>query len=110
MKTFLIALGAVMLSTTASASTTANPFAQDKAILQLKGLDLSTPQGQQRLAIRMDQAARAVCGERLSSVHIALEDQARACRASVVADIRSQIEARTAMAAKPAAVRIASSH
>ncbi len=103
-------LAAAMLASTASAATTtSNPFAQDKVVLQLNDLDLATPQGQQRLAIRMDQAARAVCGEKMASVHLALEDQARACRAEVLADIRSRIEARSALADKPSGVRIASS-
>jgi UrcA family protein len=104
-------LAAAMLAGTASAAatTTSNPFAQDKVVLQLNDLDLATPQGQQRLAIRMDQAARAVCGEKMASVHLALEDQARACRAEVLADIRSRIEARSALADTPSTVRLASS-
>lgn len=104
MKTGLIAFAALALATSASAATSENPFAQDKAVLQLNGIDLSTADGQQRLAIRMDQAARSVCGERLASVHLDLEAKSRACRASVVADVRSQIEMRTADAStKPAA-------
>ncbi len=67
MKTILMTLAAFTVSTAASANTTENPFARDKAILQLKGLDLSTAEGQQRLAIRMDQAARAVCGENMAA-------------------------------------------
>lgn len=103
-------LAAAMLASTASAATTtSNPFAQDKVVLQLNDLDLATPQGQQRLAIRMDQAARAVCGEKMASVHLALEDQARACRAEVLADIRSRIEARSALASQPTGVKLASS-
>ena len=107
MKASLVALAALTFAGTACAATTQNPFAQDKAVLQLKGLDLSTPQGQQRLAIRMDQAARAVCGENMASVHIALEDQARACRAEVLADLRARIEARSADAAHAAPVKLA---
>jgi UrcA family protein len=98
MKTALVAFAALALATSASASATENPFARDEAVLQLKGLDLSTAEGQQRLAIRMDQAARSVCGERLSNVHLDVEAKARDCRASVVADVRAQIEARTAYA------------
>jgi UrcA family protein len=94
----LVAFAAFALATSASAATTENPFAQDKAVLQLGGLDLSTPDGQQRLAIRMDQAARSVCGERLSTVHLDAEAKSRECRAAVVADVRNQIEARTAKA------------
>lgn len=108
MKIGLVALATFAFATSASASTTDNPFAQDKAILNLKGLDLSTSEGQQRLAIRMDQAARAVCGERLASVHLALESQSQECRAAVVADVRAQVEARTAKASSGASVQLAS--
>lgn len=106
MKIGLIALAAFAFATPASASD--NPFAQDKATLNIKGLDLSTAEGQQRLAIRMDQAARAVCGERLASVHLDLESKARDCRTAVIADVRAQIETRTAHAATASAVRLAS--
>ena len=106
----LLVLASLALAATASAATAENPFAQDKAVLQLKGLDLSTADGQQRLAIRMDQAARAVCGDRLSSVHLALAEKARNCQASVIADIRNQIEARTAKAANASRTQLASSN
>lgn len=107
MKIGLAALAAVAFATSASAATTTeNPLAQDKAILNLHGIDLSTADGQQRLAIRMDQAARAVCGDRLASVHLALEAKAQECRASVVADVRTQVEAR--LAANGSSVRLAS--
>jgi UrcA family protein len=108
MKTGLAVLAAIAFATSASATTTADPFVQDKAILQLKGLDLSTPDGQQRLAIRMDAAARAVCGERLANIHISLEQQARDCRATVLTQVRAQIEARTAVAANSSNVQLAS--
>ncbi len=98
MKTALVAFATLAIATSASAAPTQNPFAQDQTVLQLQGLDLSTAQGQQRLAIRMDQAARSVCGDRLSTVHLDAEAKARDCRASVVADVRAQIEARTALA------------
>lgn len=108
MKTGLVAFATLALATSASAATTTeNPLAQDKAKLSLKGLDLGTADGQQRLAIRMDEAARAVCGDRLSGVHLALEAKAEACRVSVVADVRSQVEARLAKASGTAAVRLA---
>ncbi|MCW4462942.1 UrcA family protein [Sphingomonas sp. BT-65] len=106
MKIGLMALATIALATSASAATE-NPFAKDQAILDLKGLDLSTAEGQQRLAIRMDQAARAVCGDRVAAVHLAVESKARECRAAVVADVRSQIEARSANADSRAPVRLA---
>jgi UrcA family protein len=96
MKIGLVAFAAFAVATSASAATTENPFAQDKTVLQLSGLDLSTPDGQQRLAIRMDQAARSVCGERLSNIHLDAEAKSRECRAAVVADVRNQIETRMA--------------
>lgn len=105
MKIGLAALAALAFATSASASTAENPFARDKAILNLRGLDLSTAEGQERLAIRMDQAARAVCGDRLAGVHLAVEAKAQECRAAVIADVRSQIEARMAMG--PASTRLA---
>lgn len=108
MKIGLMALAAFAFATSASASTTENPLAQDKATLNLKGLDLSTSDGQQRLAIRMDQAARAVCGERLATVHLALEAKAQECRTAVIADVRSQIEARSASAAGASSIKLAS--
>lgn len=106
MKIGLAALATLAFATSAFANTAENPFAQDQAILTLKGLDLATADGQQRLAIRVDQAARAVCGERLSGVHLAAEAKTQACRTAVVADVRAQIEARSAMLKSP--VRLAS--
>lgn len=106
MKIALVAAAALAFASSASAAT-ANPFAQDQAILDLKGLDLSSADGQQRLAIRIDQAARAVCGDNLSSVHLALESKAQACRSSVTADVRSQIEARLARGDGAAKVKLA---
>lgn len=107
MKTAIVAFAALALATSASAST-GNPFARDQAVLQLKGLDLTTAEGQQRLAIRMDQAARSVCGERLSNIHLDVEAKARACRASVVADVRAQIETRMAYAPTASRPQLAS--
>ncbi|WP_181951792.1 UrcA family protein [Sphingobium fluviale] len=101
MKIGFVALAALAFATPALAADE-NPFAQDSAVLNLKDLDLATAEGQQRLAIRMDQAARTVCGDHVASVHLALEAKARDCRAAVVADVRAQIEARTAMASTSA--------
>lgn len=103
MKTGFVALAALAFAGPAFAGTTENPFAQDSAILNLKGLNLATADGQERLAIRMDQAARAVCGDQVAAVHLALEAQAQECRAAVVADVRAQVEQRLARAnaAKP---------
>lgn len=90
------------------AAATDNPFAKDQAVLHLGGLDLTTVDGQQRLAIRMDEAARAVCGDRLASVHLALDARARECRAAVLADIRAQIESRMAATGKASPTQLAS--
>jgi UrcA family protein len=100
-KGFLLLAAACAISSAASAKTTDNAFAQDKATLRLDGLDLSTAKGQEDLAIRMDQAARAVCGDRLATIHLALAERARACQVAVKADIRAQIESQVANA-KPA--------
>lgn len=89
------------------AAATENPFAKDQAVLRLADLDLSTVEGQRRLAIRMDDAARAVCGDRLASVHLDLGARARECRAAVLADIRTQIESQMAFKLKPEPVRLA---
>lgn len=100
MKAALAALAAVALTSPLLAQTTDNPLAKDKVVLDLRKLDLASVEGQRLLAIRMDQAARDVCGDRLSTIHLSLEEQSRACRADVIADIRSRIEARTASAAR----------
>jgi len=98
MKIGLAALAALAFATSASAATSENPFAQDKAVLNLKGLDLATADGQQRLAVRIDNAARAVCGDQVAAVHLALEAQAQECRAAVLENVRVQVEARVAAA------------
>jgi UrcA family protein len=112
MKTRLVALAAVAFALTATGAaaneTVTNPFAKDKAILNLADLDLSTADGQQRLAIRVDQAARTVCGDRLSGVHLAAEAKTQECRASVAADVRAQIEQRLARASTASGVKLAS--
>jgi UrcA family protein len=111
MKTRLVALATVAFALTATGAaaneTATNPFAKDKAILNLADLDLSTADGQQRLAIRVDQAARAVCGDRLSGVHLAAEAKTQECRTSVAADVRAQIEQRLARANGTSGVKLA---
>lgn len=108
MKTSLLALATFAFTLSASGAVAAeNPFAKDQAVLKLQDLDLATADGQQRLAIRVDQAARAVCGERLSGVHLALEAKAQECRTAVAADVRAQIEARLARAPSPSASQVA---
>lgn len=105
MKTGLAALATLAFMISAPLAMAAeNPLARDKAVLNLKGLDLASADGQQRLAVRIDDAARTVCGDRVASIHLALEAQASECRAAVVADVRSQVEARMAKASlgKPA--------
>jgi UrcA family protein len=109
MKKGLLVLGACALATSVSAIAAESPFAEDEAVLRLDGLDLSTADGQQRLAIRMDQAARAVCGDRMASVHLVADAKARECRRAVIADVRTQIEARMANAATAQGTQLASS-
>ncbi len=98
MKFGMAAIAAILIAAPAAAATSSNPFSADSAVLELRGLDLATVDGQQRLAIRMDQAANSVCGEGMSSIHLALGAQARACRDDVFADIRARISAATALA------------
>lgn len=107
-KTGIAALAVVFAIAPAMAAPTDNPFAADHAVLSLRGLDLTTVDGQQRLAIRMDQAARAVCGDGMSTIHLALDAQARGCRADVYADIRARIAAATAAKSPAAATQLAS--
>jgi len=108
MKIGIAALAAISLGSAAFASTTDNPFGKDSAVLSLSGIDLATADGQQRLAIRVDQAARAVCGESLATIHADLEARARECRADVAEQVRSQIETRTAEAAHKNMAQLAS--
>lgn len=108
MKIRIVALATVALALSATgAAATENPFAKDRAILNLADLDLSTADGQQRLAIRVDQAARAVCGDRLSNVHLAAEAKTQECRTSVAADVRAQIEQRLARASTASGAKLA---
>lgn len=108
MKNRLVALAALAFAaSTSMATATENPFAKDKAILNLQGLDLSTADGQQRLAVRIDQAARAVCGDRLANIHLELEVRTRECRTAVAADVRAQIETRLARATVKSGTRVA---
>ena len=108
MKIGLAAIAAISLGSAAFASTTDNPFGEDSAILSLSGLNLATADGQQRLAIRVDQAARAVCGDSLATIHADLEARARDCRADVAQQVRTQIEARTADASRVKSLQLAS--
>lgn len=108
MKIGMAALAAILVAAPSYAASGDNPFSADSTVLDLRGIDLATVGGQQRLAIRMDQAANAVCGEGMSSIHLALGEQARACHADVIADIRSRIAAATARADTGGAIRLAS--
>jgi UrcA family protein len=96
MKIGIAAFAALMVAAPAFAAPGDNPFSADSAVLDLHGLDLTSVEGQQRLAIRMDKVANTVCGEGMSSIHLALGAQARACHADVIADIRSRIATATA--------------
>lgn len=96
MKIGLAACVAVLMATPAVAAPGADPLSAESAVLNLRGIDLTSVEGQQRLAIRMDQAATAVCGQGMSSVHLALAAQARECRSDVMADIRTRIAVATA--------------
>lgn len=109
LKVTLAVLAACAIAPAVSAAEPVNPLAKNSVTLKLDGLDLATVDGQNRLAIRMDQAARDVCGSRLSTIHLALEAQSRACQAEVKTDIRSRIEQQMADAGRvlPASHRLA---
>lgn len=112
MKMLVAAAAALSISTAAFAgpadtAPTNNGFGKPSAVLTLAGIDLATAEGQQRLAIRVDQAARAVCGENLATIHADLEARARACRADVAEQVRTQIESRVAQAGKARGVQVA---
>jgi len=107
LKLALGALAVLAVAPAAGAATQQNPFAKDSVVLNLRNIDLATVEGQRTLAIRMDHAARDVCGERLDRIHLAMEAQARTCRAAVVADVRSRIEARTADAGTSRSMQLA---
>jgi UrcA family protein len=102
-----VATLAAMLAAAPAMAGTGNPFSADSVVLDLRGIDLTSVDGQQRLAIRVDQAATAVCGDGLSTVHLALGAQARACHADVVADVRSRVARATAMARHDGATQLA---
>ena len=103
-----VAVVALLLAASPAVSATAeNPLSADRAVLNLRGLDLSSVEGQQRLAIRMDQVAATVCGQGMSRIHLALETQARECRADVIADIRSRIATATAARAPAGRTQLA---
>jgi UrcA family protein len=96
MKIGLAACAAILMATPAIAAPGGNPFSADSAVLNLSGIDLASVDGQERLAIRMDNVANKVCGEGLSSIHLTLSAQARGCRADVIADMRTRIATATA--------------
>lgn len=96
LKIGLAAMAACVLATPAMANADNDPFVKESVMLSLAGLDLSTVDGQNRLAIRMDNAARAVCGEGLDTVHLRAAASAQECRVEVREQIRNQIETRMA--------------
>ena len=108
MKIGLAVLAAISLGSAAFAGPNDNAFGKESAVLTLSGLDLSTANGQQRLAIRVDQVARTVCGDNLATIHLDLDARGRACRADVADQVRARIESRTAAASQPAATQLAS--
>lgn len=108
MKIGILVLASLAITPAAYATTTENPFARDQTLLHVKDLDLATTDDQRSLAIRMDQSARAVCGENMAAVHLAAERKAQECIASVKMDIRRQIEGRLADAGDVSVNQLAS--
>ena len=110
LKVALTALAACAIATPAFAGTDADPFVEESVELRLDGIDLTTVDGQRRLAIRIDAAADAVCGTGLDTVHLHAAAKARECRTQVQSQVRDQIESRIAAleAAEKAPVQLAS--
>lgn len=102
MRIAFAALAAATVMAPARSAEPVNPLAATSVVLGIKDLDLASVDGQRRLAIRIDNAARAVCGDRVATIHLALAEQSRACQSDVTADIRSRIEMRTAGTARAA--------
>ncbi len=99
LKASIAALAAsIIAATPVYAASPSSPLVEDSVVLKLGNLDLATVDGQRQLSIRMNQAARRVCGDRLSNIHLSLEARSRECKAEVVADIRSRIEQQVAHA------------
>ena len=96
MKFALAACAAILVATPTFAAPGSDPLSADSTVMSLRGLDLTSVDGQRRLAIRMENAASAVCGRGMSRIHLALDAQARECRADVMADIRTRIAKATA--------------
>ena len=107
MRKIVAATLALAMMPFAAHAQSANPLVQERVVLNLADLDLATVDGQQSLSIRLDQAARAVCGENMERIHLALAEQSRACQAEVVANARARIDERLAHA-KIKSVRLAS--
>ena len=105
-KAILAVIAAAASAASASATEPRSVLAKDAVVLDLRNIDLATVGGQRVLAIRMDQAARAVCGDRLATVHLDLEPPSRSGRGSGAANIRSQSAARRADARRPSATPV----
>ena len=68
---------------------------QQSVTVEYEDLDLSTPEGQQTLDMRINDAARAVCGadQQMSGTRIR-DRQTRTCVANAKKQVKSQIAAR----------------
>jgi UrcA family protein len=107
MRVGLSVIVAVLAAMPILSAASANPFSADSVVLNLRGLDLTSVDGQQRLAIRVGQAADTVCGTGMSSIHLALGAQAQACRSDVIANVHARIAAATARAETGKAAQLA---
>lgn len=88
----LAAIGLALSATASHAETVVVPFVD---------LNLSTPEGQERLAKRVDAAARAVCGMDESRVGTRIRDKdAIACFEAAKVKARAQFAAAAAQNAK----------
>jgi UrcA family protein len=108
MMTRMLAVLATAALVVPAGTALADPFAKNEAAFHYADLNLASADGQVRLASRLDQAARDVCGRGMDRVHPMLAQQAEACRNEVIAAAREKIDLRIAAARAPQALAMAS--
>lgn len=106
--TRMLAVLATALLAVPAGTALADPFVQNEAAISYADLNLDSADGQVRLASRLDQVARDVCGRGMDRVHPMLAQQAQTCRNEVVAAAREKIDLRLAAAKMPQALAMAS--
>lgn len=89
---FLI-YGAALLVAATPVAAIANPLVKDQLEVRYNDLNLQSVDGQRQLAIRLVNAAEAVCGDRVDTLHVMAGRKARDCMSQVVVDAQRQIMA-----------------